>query len=81
MLSENQQLQLQNAAYKFEHGSFGHPEFEDVMQEVFGDNRAGEDATEWRRYWNALTSYCKKIGENDFTAEKPTVYIIILLFP
>ena len=26
-------------------GSFGHPEFEEVMQQVFGDNCTGVDAT------------------------------------
>jgi hypothetical protein len=71
MITEDQHLQLQNVAYQFEHGSFGHPEFEDVMQRVFGGNRTGMDATEWRNYWNALTIYCEKIGENDLTAEKP----------
>ena len=50
MLTENHHLQLQNAAYQFEHGSFGHPEFEEVMQEVFGDNRTGVEATKWRHY-------------------------------
>ena len=32
------------------------------MQQVFGDNRTGVDATEWRRYWNALTNYCEKMA-------------------
>jgi hypothetical protein len=35
LINENQQ----NAAYHFEHGSFGLPEFEGVVQRVFGDNR------------------------------------------
>ena len=73
MITEDQQSRLQNAAYQYEHGSFGHPEFEEVMQEVFGDNRTGLDATKWRCYWNVLTDYCEKKEENDLTAEKPMV--------
>ena len=34
--TEDQQSQLQNTtAYQYQHGSFGHPEFEEVMQQVF----------------------------------------------
>ena len=74
MITENQQSQLQNTAYQFENdSSFGHLEFEEVMQRVFGDNHTGVDAIEWRIYWNALMDYCEKIEENDVTAEKPTV--------
>jgi hypothetical protein len=71
MITENQQSELENAAYQYEHGSFGHPEFEEVMQQVFGNNRTGADATKWRCYWNELTDYCEKMEENDLTAEKP----------
>ena len=71
MITEDQHSQLQNAAYQYQHSSFGHPEFEEVMQRVFGDNRTGVDATKWTRYWNALTNYCEKVEENDLTAEKP----------
>ena len=45
MITEDQHSQLQNAAYQYQHSSFGHPEFEEVMQRVFGDNRTGVDAT------------------------------------
>ena len=31
-LEDNQQPQLQNPAYQLEHGSFGRPEFDEVMQ-------------------------------------------------
>ena len=35
MITEDQQSQLQNTAYPYQHGSFGHPEFEEIMQQVF----------------------------------------------
>jgi hypothetical protein len=43
-----------NAAYQFEHGSFGHPGFEEVMRRVFGDNRMAVHATKRRRLLELL---------------------------
>ena len=60
MITEDQQSQLQNAAYQYEHDSFGCPEFEEVMQQVFGDNHTGVDTTKWRNYWNTLTITARK---------------------
>ena len=70
MITRDQHSQLQNATYQYQHGSFGHPEFEEVMQHVFGDNCMGVDATKCIHYWNTLTTYCEKLEENDLTEEK-----------
>ena len=50
MITEDHYNDLEVASLAFVHQeAFGHPEIEEVMQEVFGGDRTGADAIEWRK--------------------------------
>ena len=71
MIIKDHHSQLQNAAYQYQCSTFEHPEFDEVMQQVFGDNCTGVDVMKWTCYWIMLTTYCEKLEDNDLTVEKP----------
>lgn len=74
MITADQYNELENASSNFIYGeAFGHPEIEEIMQEVFGDDRTGADATEWVGYWIALTNYEEKLKDGESNATQPTV--------
>jgi hypothetical protein len=43
-------------------------ELEEVMDDVFGADRTGIEAVEWKGYWKQLELYEEKLTEDPFTA-------------
>jgi hypothetical protein len=81
MITEDQ-YNLEMASLAFVHQEvFGHPEIEEVIQEVFAGDRTGVDAIEWRKYcqWNLLTDYCEKVNDGIVNAVPLMVCDICML--
>ena len=47
---------------------FGAIEIEEVMDAVFGNNRTGTEAVEWKGYWKELELYEEKLREDPLNA-------------
>lgn len=73
MITKEQHSKLQDTAQQYQHGSYEIPQVESTMEQVFGDNRTGEDATEWARYWTTLITYCEQRDDGDSSSEEPPV--------
>ena len=58
MVSQKQYDALRNASDCYlSYEDFGVPDVENVMSEVFGSERAGDEAVSWTHYWNELNLY------------------------
>lgn len=53
--------------------NFGIRDIENIMSEVFGSERTGDEAASWTRYWNDLNVYeeCLRVTQNG--GDMPTV--------
>jgi hypothetical protein len=47
---------------------FGAIEIEELMDDVFGNNRTGTEAVEWKGYWKELELYEEKLREDPLNA-------------
>jgi hypothetical protein len=62
MVSQKQYDALRNASDCYlSYEDFGVPDVENVMSEVFGSDRAGDEAVSWTQYWNELNMYEERL--------------------
>jgi hypothetical protein len=67
MVSQSQHNTFKNASDSYlSHEDFGIWDIENVMSEIFGSERAGEEAVSWTHYWNELNVYeeCLRVTHN-----------------
>ncbi len=58
MVSQKQYNALKKASDSYlSQENFGIRDIEDIMSDVFGSERAGDEAVSWARYWNDLNMY------------------------
>jgi hypothetical protein len=58
MVSQKQYKALKNASNSYlSNEEFGIRDIENVMSEIFGTERTGDEAVSWARYWNELNVY------------------------
>ena len=62
MVSQKQYNTLKNASDSYlSHEDFGIRDIENVMSEIFGSERTGDEAVSWTRYWNELNVYEERL--------------------
>lgn len=71
MITKDQHSKLKDASHEYQNGAYELPQIESVMDDVFGDNRAGEDATTWSRYWTTLITFCERRDDGNLTIDEP----------
>ena len=74
MVSQNQYNTLKKAPDSYlSHEDFGIRDIENVMSEIFGSERAGEEAVSWTRYWNELNVYEERLRVTHNGGDVPKV--------
>ena len=74
MVSQKQYDALRNASGCYlSYEDFGVPDIENVMNEVFGFERAGDEAVSWTHYWNELNVYEEHLRVTHTGGDAPMV--------
>ena len=74
MVSQKQYKVLKNASDSYlSHEDFGIRDIEIVMSQIFGSERAGEEAVSWTRYWNELNVYEERLRVTHNGGDVPKV--------
>ena len=74
MVSQKHYNTLKNASDSYlSHEDFGIRNIENVMSEIFGSERTGDEAVSWTRYWNELNVYEEHLRVTHNGADLPTV--------
>lgn len=74
MVSQKQYNTLKNASDSYlSQEDFGIRDIENVMSEIFGSERSGEEAVSWTHYWNELNVYEERLRDSHNGGDVPTV--------
>ena len=74
MVSQKQYDALRNASDCYlSYEVFGVPDIENVMSEVFGSERTGDEAVSWTHYWNELNLYEERLRVTSNGGDVPMV--------
>ncbi|KAJ3911331.1 hypothetical protein F5877DRAFT_86129 [Lentinula edodes] len=73
LTDEDYQMLLEASVSFLERKDFGIVELEEVMDQVFGQNRGGEDAKAWSMHWTQLSLYEEQAQEGRSIGPPPKI--------
>ncbi|KAJ3851097.1 hypothetical protein EV368DRAFT_66023 [Lentinula lateritia] len=73
LTDEDYQMLLEASVSFLERKDFGIVELEEVMDQVFGQNRGGKDAKAWSMHWTQLSLYEEQVHEGRSIGPPPKI--------